>query len=72
MYDNGSKFKLYFHALCNTYGIKHKLTSVKNPHANAVLECIHAVLMKMFCKAEVNTADSVKPSDINVFLSDTA
>jgi hypothetical protein len=31
MYDNGSEFKLHFHALCETYGIKCKLTSVKNP-----------------------------------------
>jgi hypothetical protein len=28
IYNNGSKFKLHFHALCNTYGIKHKPTSV--------------------------------------------
>jgi len=24
IYDNGSKFKLHFKAICNTYGIKHK------------------------------------------------
>ncbi len=31
IYDNGSKFKLHFEALCDSYGIKRKLTSVKNP-----------------------------------------
>jgi hypothetical protein len=31
IYDNESKCKLHFHSLCDTYGIKHKLTSVKNP-----------------------------------------
>ncbi len=31
--DNGSEFKLHFQSLCNTYGIKCKPTSVKNPLA---------------------------------------
>ena len=38
IYDNGSKFKLHFEALCESYGIKRKPTSVKNPQANAILE----------------------------------
>ncbi len=38
IYDNGSEFKLHFEALCDSYGIKHKPTSVKNPQANAILE----------------------------------
>ena len=38
IYDNGSEFKLHFEALCESYGIKRKLTSVKNPQANAILE----------------------------------
>ncbi len=29
IYHNGSEFKLHFKALCDTYGIKCKLTSVK-------------------------------------------
>jgi hypothetical protein len=40
IYDNGSKFKLHFRSLCDTYGIKRKPTSVKNPQANVVLERI--------------------------------
>jgi hypothetical protein len=70
--DNGSKFKLHFHALCDSYSIKRKPTSVKNPQANAILERIHAVVMNMLRTAEINIVDSVKPSDIDVFLSDTA
>ena len=31
IYDNGSEFKLHFKALCDTYGIKRKPTSVKHP-----------------------------------------
>ncbi len=39
---------------------------------NAILERIHAVIMNMLRKAEINMADSVNISDINVFLSDAA
>ncbi len=38
-----SEFELHFRALCNTYGMKHKPTSVKNTQANDILEHIHAV-----------------------------
>jgi hypothetical protein len=72
IHDNGSKFKLHFRALCDSYGIKHKPTSVKNPQANAILEHIHAVLMNMICKAEIYMTDSGKTSDIDVFLTDTS
>ena len=37
IYDNGSEFKLHFEALCDSFGIKRKPTSVKNPQANAIL-----------------------------------
>jgi hypothetical protein len=72
IYNNGSELKLHFRALCDTYGIKRKPTSVKNPQANAILEHINAVIMNMLCTAEINMVNSVKPSDINVFLSDAA
>ncbi len=49
--DNGSKFKLHFLALCNTYSIKGKPTSEENSHANAILERIHADAMSMLCTA---------------------
>ena len=44
IYDNGSELKLHFEALCNSYGIKRKLTSVKNPQANAILKWVHQVM----------------------------
>jgi hypothetical protein len=69
---NNSKFKRHFQSLCNTDGIKHKLTSVKNPQANATLERIHAVLRNMLHTSELNIAKTVKASDIDIFLSDTA
>jgi hypothetical protein len=72
VYNNGSEFKLHFHALCDTYGIKRKPTSVKNPQANAILEHIYAIIMSMSCIAEIDMANLVKVSGIIVFLSDVA
>ncbi len=48
------------------------MTSVENPQANAILERIHAVLGNMLCTSELDMAEMVKPSDIDVFLSDAA
>jgi hypothetical protein len=72
MYNNGSEFKLHFCALCKTYGIKRKPTSIKNPQANAILERIHAVFTNMLHTAELDMAKSVNGSDINIFLADAA
>ncbi len=72
IYNNGSKFKLHFQSLCNTYGIKRKPTSVKNPQANGMLERIHAVIGNMLRTSELDMAETVKPSDIDIFLSDAA
>jgi hypothetical protein len=72
IYNNGSEFKLHFRDLCNTYGIKRKSTSIKNPQANAILEHIHAVFTNMLRTAKLEMAESVNASDINIFLADTA
>jgi hypothetical protein len=67
IYDNGSEFKLHFQSLCNTYKIKRKPTSVKNPQANAILEHIHGVLGNMLRTSKLDMAELVKTSDIDVF-----
>ncbi len=64
--------KLHLHTLCNTYGIKHKPTSVKNPQANTILKRIHAAFTNMLRSTKINMANSAKPSDIDIFLSDAA
>ena len=71
-YDNGSEFKLCFEAICDTYGIKHKPTSVKNRQANAILEHVHQVIMAILHTAEIDMADSVAASDIDTFLTNVA
>ena len=72
IYDNGSEFKLNFEALCDSYGIKRKPTSVKNPQANSILERVHQVLMTMLRTAEIDMAMSVAPKDIEAFLTNAA
>jgi hypothetical protein len=71
-YNNGSDFKLHFRALCKTYGVKRKPTSIKNPTAYAILEHIHAVFTNMLRTAELDMAELVNASDIDIFLSNAA
>jgi hypothetical protein len=69
IYNNGIEFKLHFCAICTTYGIKGKPTSIRNPAANAILERIHAVFTNMLRTAKLDMASLVNASDINIFLS---
>jgi hypothetical protein len=72
IYDNGSKFKLHFEALCDTYGIKRKPISVKSTQVNTILERVHQVIMAMLWTSELDMATSVEASDINTFLTNVA
>ena len=72
IYDNGSEFKLNFEYLCEAYGIKCKPTTIKNPHANAILEHLHRVLGQMLRTAELDMAETVTPDDVDVFLDNAA
>ena len=66
------EFKLHFQVLCDTNGINCKPTSVKNLQANAILEHIHAVLVTILHTTEIDMANSVAPSDVEVFLTNAA
>ncbi len=72
IYDIGSEFKLHFEYLCESYGIKRKPNTVKNPRANGILERVHQVLGQMLCTADLDMANSVTPNDVDVFLDNTA
>ncbi len=72
IYDNGSEFKLNFEYLCDIYGIKRKPTTIKNPHANAILERLHQVLGQMLRTSELDMAKTITPDDVNVFLDNAA
>ena len=72
MYDNGSEFKLNFESLCDSYRVKCKPTSIKNPQANAILERIHQVVMAMVRTSEIDMADLVAPTDIDAVLKNAS
>ena len=71
-YDNGSEFKLHFQALCDTYGIKRKPTTVKNPQSNANIERVHAVLGDMLRTSGLDGSDDLSPETVDDFLVNTA
>ncbi len=72
IYNNGSEFKLNFEYLCETYGIKCKPTTIKNPQANAILESLHQVLGQILRTSELNMAETITPDDVDVFLDNVA
>ncbi len=72
IYDNGLEFILHFETFCNSYGIKRKPTTIKNPQANAICERVHQVLGTMMRTSELDMADSVDPADIDTFIDNAA
>jgi transposase InsO family protein len=72
IYDNELKFKLHFETLCQSYIIKRKPTTIKNPQANAICERIHQVLGTMMRTSEIDMAESVEPADIGTFIDNAA
>ena len=72
IYDNGSEFKLHSKSLCDSYGLKRKPTSIKNPQANAVLERIHAVVTNMMRTSGLDSCDAITPQIIDDFLLNVA
>ncbi len=67
VYNNGSKFKLHFETLCDSYGLKRKPTSARNPQTNAILKRVHQTTMAILCTADLDMADTVSKSDIADF-----
>ena len=65
IYDNGSEFKLYFEQLCESYSLKRKPTTVKNPQVNAILERMHAVLSDMIRTSELDMQETCTPEMID-------
>ena len=71
-YDNGSEFKLHFVSLCDSYGLKRKPTTIKNPQANAILERIHGVFTDMLRTSNLDMQDTVDAEMIDDFLVNAA
>jgi len=71
-YDNGSEFKLHFESLCDSFNIKRKPTTVKNPQANAIIERVHGVLGDMMRTRAIDMSPTVDDTMIEDFLVDAA
>jgi hypothetical protein len=67
-FDNDSEFKLYFRQLVESYGLEKKLTTIKNPQANSVLERVHQVFGNMLRTSELDMADSVNAESVSYFI----
>ena len=72
IYDNGSEFKLHFKELCDSYQLKRKPTTVKNPQANAILKRMHGVPVDMMQTSSIDMSQTVDPDDIDAFLTNAA
>ena len=72
IYDNGSEFKSHFKSLCNSYGLKRKPTTIKNPQVNVILERVHAVLADMTITSSLDMSDICTANDIDEFLTNAA
>ena len=72
IFDNGGEFKLNFTALCKSFGLKHKPTTVKNPQANSILERIYAVLGNMMRTSGLDMDVTVTADSIDQFIVDAA
>jgi transposase InsO family protein len=61
LHDNGTEFiSTEFQELLQSYGIQSKLTTVKNPQANGILECTHQVIGNLL--GYIPIASSLKTS----------
>ena len=70
--DNGSEFKKDFKDLLETYSIKRKPTTIKNPQANAILERVHGVVGDMMRTSGLNNQETVTADLIDEFLTNAA
>ena len=71
MYDNGSEFKLHFKTLCDTYRLKHKQATIKNPQVNLVMERLHVVLVNILCTSQMD-GNEVTSDTTDTFITDVA
>ena len=72
VYNDGSEFRLYFGSLCDSYGLQHKQTTIKNPQVNTVFKCTHCVLADMLRTSGLDKSDTVTEVMITDFLNDVA
>ena len=53
--------------MIDSFAINYKSITVKNPHANSILERVHQVVTNMIRKSELNMQDTGEPKMIDDF-----
>jgi transposase InsO family protein len=71
IYDNGSEFSAEFVELLQSYGIKNKPTTVKNPQANAFIERTHQVIANALRTMELENR-TIDDSSFNAICANVA
>ena len=69
VYDNGSKFKLFFECQCEYFQLKHKPTTIKSPQANTILETVHQVVADVMRTSSLDVQKTCTPNTIDNFIS---
>lgn len=67
--NTGSEFKLFFENLCESFQLKHKPTTIKNPQANIILERIHQVVTNMMRTSNLDMQETCTPDMIDDFIA---
>ena len=55
--------------LIDSFAIKHRPTTVKNPQANSILGSVHQVVMHMIWTSELDMQDTREPQMVDEILS---
>lgn len=59
VYDSGSELKLHFKSPCDTFRIKQKLTSIKNPQTKSMLKWVHQTVTRMLQTTDCDVVKTV-------------
>ena len=65
----GENSNYFSEEMIDSFAIKHKPTTVKNPQANSILERVHQVVMNMIRTSELDMQDTCEPQMIDEILS---
>ena len=58
-----------FSEMIDSFAIKHRPTTVKNPQANSILGSVHQVVMHMIWTSELDMQDTREPQMVDEILS---
>ena len=69
IYDNGSKFKLFFESVCEELSLERAPTTINNPQANSLLERTHKLCSNMIRTSSLDMQNTCTPEIINELIA---